>query len=952
MAFVRADNTAKHHLLILCNLNCEQKTRICFELPESFKNTDIDYRGNRTTETQSENINFLIDLMTEKLYKPELFDKDKKLHSILLDPGGVLCLTPEISAAKAVRYAESKKNYTPEAIILQSAKAMVMDLLTVFGKSSVITEEHDILRYAALLMENPYKNFSAFFKEGDEVPLTFFEYPRDLARLVMLPPGHAMFVAAQGRFRIAVIDGNEILIQRDSLQDASGNDFVILPPIPRPEANKILKIRLSQFGADGLRRETGSMLLLSDKTPVPQLKLNNTQIRKDNPVFLAANGLGGMMHIPVSCCEYSSKYDAILASNLHPDYPVDRWIMWNSCRLEVKHQTHTQVLSIDCLESFEVMADSRGCWIFNVPVGNGKFIKLKISMSMPEFKNAACMQIERLSDGSDNLLGNNAPVSVIVHIDLENRSFHNNSKLNDRIIEQWSKLTDLTENGFVFSPSAEHCLVLKSEIIDPENLDIDKAGNIRPTNFQFKPEARYGIYRPNEAERGLDPYNDLFSPGFFEFKLKGGTAALIYGENVPDKQSAEKVSIPKYTNSTAAPDSGFQEILRKNIKDFIVKRNELKTVIAGYPWFLDWGRDTLICTRGMLTAGYIDEVKDILLTFAAFAENGTLPNIIHGAEASNRDTSDAPLWLFTACRDFCSIMGISNLPEQTVPGKNSTILEILTEIAEEYIKGTPNGIRMDKESGLIYSPPHFTWMDTNYPAGTPREGYPVEIQALWFAALTFLYELTDDKKWSALAEMVKNSITKYYVNSEGWLSDCLHAPAGTPASQAVQDDALRPNQLLAVTLGAVTDFKTRKAILDSTASLLIPGAIRSLADRPVSVPLPVYSLNGELLNDPHNPYWGYYAGDEDTRRKPAYHNGTAWTWMFPLYPEAYYMTYGNHGIKTARAILSSSEYILSKGCIGHIPEILDGNFPHAQRGCDAQAWGISELCRVFALLNQ
>jgi predicted glycogen debranching enzyme len=297
-------------------------------------------------------------------------------------------------------------------------------------------------------------------------------------------------------------------------------------------------------------------------------------------------------------------------------------------------------------------------------------------------------------------------------------------------------------------------------------------------------------------------------------------------------------------------------------------------------------------------------------------------------------------------------MGISNLPEQTVPGKNSTILEILTEIAEEYIKGTPNGIRMDKESGLIYSPPHFTWMDTNYPAGTPREGYPVEIQALWFAALTFLYELTDDKKWSALAEMVKNSITKYYVNSEGWLSDCLHAPAGTPASQAVQDDALRPNQLLAVTLGAVTDFKTRKAILDSTASLLIPGAIRSLADRPVSVPLPVYSLNGELLNDPHNPYWGYYAGDEDTRRKPAYHNGTAWTWMFPLYPEAYYMTYGNHGIKTARAILSSSEYILSKGCIGHIPEILDGNFPHAQRGCDAQAWGISELCRVFALLNQ
>lgn len=952
MAFVRSDNADKHPLLVLCNLNCEQQTRICFELPQSFKKTDIDHKGQEATLNMEEHYNFLIDLLTEKLYKPELFDRVKKLQSILLEPGGVLCLTPEISAVKAVRYAENKRDYNPEAIIMQLAKAMVMDLLTVFKKSSVITQEHDILQYAVNLLENPIKNFSAFFDSNQEVPLTFFEYPRDISRLVMLPPGHAMFVAAPSRFRIAVIDGDEIIIQRDSLQDAAGNDFVILPPISQPKTNKLLKIRLSQFGLDGLRRESASILLLSEFAPAPELKLSNSRIRNDNPVFLATNGLGGMMHIPVSCCDYASKYDSVLAANLHDEFPVDRWIMWNSCRVEIKYQTHTQYLSIDCLESFEILADSRGCWVFNVPVGNGKFIKLRIIMSMPEMKNAAIMQVERLSDGYENLLQNNSAVSLIIHIDIENRSFHSNSKLNGQVIDSWGKSIQVTDDGFIFAPSDNNYLILKSEMSNFEKIEIDSCASFKNGTFQFKPEGRYGLYRANEAERGLDPYNDLFSPGYFEFRLKGDSAALIYGENIQDKTLIEKISVPDFNCYAESSYANFQEILRKNIKDFIVKRNDLKTVIAGYPWFLDWGRDTLICTRGMLTAGYIDEVRDILLNFAAFAEKGTLPNIIHGAKASNRDTSDAPLWLFTACRDFCNIMEISNLPEQIVPGKNITVKQTLVEIADAYIAGTPNGIKMDQESALIYSPAHFTWMDTNYPAGTPREGYPIEIQALWFAALQFLYELTGAEKWLTLANKVKISINTLFVNSEGWLSDCLHIKNGLPAAEAVQDDALRPNQLLAITLGAVTDFETRKAILNSSATLLIPGAIRSLADRPVKIQQPVYGLSGDLLNDPYHPYWGYYCGDEDTRRKPAYHNGTAWTWMFPSYPEAYYMTYGEQGIKTAKAILSSSEHILSKGCIGHIPEILDGNYPHSQRGCDAQAWGISELCRVYSLINQ
>jgi starch synthase (maltosyl-transferring) len=167
---------------------------------------------------------------------------------------------------------------------------------------------------------------------------------------------------------------------------------------------------------------------------------------------------------------------------------------------------------------------------------------------------------------------------------------------------------------------------------------------------------------------------------------------------------------------------------------------------------------------------------------------------------------------------------------------------------------------------------------------------------------------------------------------------------------AERDDALRPNQLLAITLGLICNADVCDAVLTACQALLVPGAIRSLADRPLKRPLEVRH-NGLLINDPHNPYQGRYTGDEDTRRKPAYHNGTAWTWQFPSYCEAWILRYGDEGKATARALLYSSIDLIRTGCLGHIPEILDGNFPHTPRGCDAQAWGVSELLRVWLLAS-
>jgi predicted glycogen debranching enzyme len=246
-------------------------------------------------------------------------------------------------------------------------------------------------------------------------------------------------------------------------------------------------------------------------------------------------------------------------------------------------------------------------------------------------------------------------------------------------------------------------------------------------------------------------------------------------------------------------------------------------------------------------------------------------------------------------------------------------------------------------------------MDTNFPAGTPRQGYPIEIQALWHYALTFMAQIDTPAhrdKWKNLASTVSRSIRDlFYMKDHGYLADCLYANPGISAKNAEIDDALRPNQLFAITLKAVSEPDIMEKIILHCGSLVVPGAIRSLADKPVKRPLEI-TYNGKVLSNPYHPYQGIYNGDEDTRRKPAYHNGTAWTWVFPSYCEAWPMVFGDHAKDTARALLASSVRILDSGCAGQVPEILDGDYPHHQRGCDAQAWGASEWLRVWIKLSR
>jgi len=328
-----------------------------------------------------------------------------------------------------------------------------------------------------------------------------------------------------------------------------------------------------------------------------------------------------------------------------------------------------------------------------------------------------------------------------------------------------------------------------------------------------------------------------------------------------------------------------------------------------------------------------------------------LPNMIRGADVGNRDTSDAPLWLFVAVADYLRASGRRDVLADDCGGR--PLQQVLADLAKAILAGSPNGIRADPDSGLVFSPAHFTWMDTNHPAGTPREGYPIETQALWYRALVLLAELDGrGARWAELAARVRDAVMRLYARGAGrGLSDCLHAGPGTPARKAHADDACRPNQLLAVTLGLVSDPAVARQIVAACWPLLVPGGIRSLADQPVAYPLAI-RYQGQLVNDPEKPYWGRYEGDEDTRRKPAYHNGTAWSWLYPSFVEALVIAHGSAARPAARSLLHAMVPVLESGCLGQVPEIVDGDAPHRQRGCGAQAWGVAELLRMVLALHE
>jgi predicted glycogen debranching enzyme len=777
------------------------------------------------------------------------------------------------------------------------------------------------------------------------------EYPRvviwtllDRRRITLIPPGHWLLLRDQRPFRAWLKrPDNGMWEEAESIEVQDGYAACFAPK--NLERSVDAQLTIERYALTSQKVEGAVRFLAA--TPI--ISGTFTKPPADSTILLT-NGRGGMAHLCVDLGRINSKYDCALGANLHPEFPVDRHIFVKRIRVWITADGFTTALNLQNLVSLKVGPPA--VWTFVAEAGDGRTVEVQLSADMLEGSNTTVFTCARLPGTRPADLPPQFHVHLTVRVDIEDRNFHTETHRNGAADYHFSTnchlLTD--QVGFDFTPAADRQLRVFS------NLGL------------FHPEVEWcqGIPHPVEQSRGQVVSGDAYSPGWFELPL-------VKNQNVTLVLSAEK-TVPTwplierdFTDRAIQDERAFEEAklpatdsfgrrLAIAARAFVARRGTGRTVIAGYPWFLDWGRDTLISARGLLAAGMVPDVAEGLLTFGRFCENGTMPNTIHGDNASNRDTSDAPLWYGIACAETAEKMG-ANLYETPVDRTGRNVADVLREIAVAYAKGTPNGIRMDPASGLIWSPAHFTWMDTNYPAGTPRQGYPVEIQVLWIQILRQVQKLglkPAAEPWEALANRAEESLRKYFwLEEQGYISDLLIATPGQAARDAVVDRALRSNYFLAISFGLFSGPQARRAVDAALRYLIVPGAMRTLAPLPVWPPLPIHGANGGLLNDPVEPYWGRYEGDEDTARKPAYHNGTAWVWLLPMACEALAKAWDKSpgAVAAARAYLGSMDQLLQTDCLGQLPEILDGDAPHVARGCDAQAWSVTEALRVWKLLG-
>ncbi|HZL77316.1 MAG TPA: amylo-alpha-1,6-glucosidase, partial [Candidatus Limnocylindrales bacterium] len=937
-ALLRESAEGKDSVLVLVNTDVEKENAIAIAGESSAG-------GAPAASYKFQISNFKFELLGQPLPKISATEAET---AFTLPPGAAFCLAP---AEKPVGLSgENYRRVRAQAAWAIESLNKIIPAETIDGldwhwlAEQVSRSPKNLLAAAGeFSARNAKTPFAEILREAEQQKI----FPRviewtllDARRVTLVPPGHWLLIEDSAPFRAELrSQKSEVRSQNESVatlhvQSIAVGDRHIASFAPRASAAET-ELILERYAATS-QKVSATIRFLASKPSAPRPKPQASDL------VLLTNGLGGMARLCVDLGRVNSKYDCVLGANLSPTVPVDRHVFVKRLRIWVNADGFLSPLDFKNLASFK--GDSPAVWHFVANAGDGRTVEIELCAEMVEGKNTTVFHFSRptkkLAHGKQ--LPAETDVRLTVRVDIEDRNFHSETKRNDGADFHFSSNTHVLPHhasrithhaGFAFTPAGDRQLHVFAD-----------AGEFHP-----QPEWCENIPHPVEQTRGQVGSGDAYSPGWFELPLaKGADVKLII-----TAETAPFGVLPSGGPNRLKPElQTFETQLERAAKQFVVRRDEGKTVIAGYPWFLDWSRDSLICARGLLATGMADEVKQLLLTFARFEKDGTLPNTIHGNDVSNRDTSDAPLWFAVVCEDLAD-KKFFNTPVDA----SRTIRDVLTSIAENYARGTPNGIRMDTDSALIWSPSHFTWMDTNFPAGTPREGYPVEIQVLWIRLLRQLEKISttaEQKKWRELAKHATASFKKlFWLEDKGWFADVLLAKPRVIARDATPSDALRSNCLFAVSLGLVTGERAKRCVEAAQKFLVVPGALRSLAPLPVSVPLAIYSNDGRLINNPPEPYWPRYEGDEDTRRKPAYHNGTAWTWTFPTFCEALARAWDFDPavVAAAKSYLGSSEKILNEGCLGQIPEILDGDATHTQRGCDAQAWGATEALRVWKMLN-
>jgi predicted glycogen debranching enzyme len=456
-------------------------------------------------------------------------------------------------------------------------------------------------------------------------------------------------------------------------------------------------------------------------------------------------------------------------------------------------------------------------------------------------------------------------------------------------------------------------------------------------------------YLPRETERGLDDHEDYLFTALFQATLKAGESLTIVvtteattpldGEasraQRADRESALLKTWQVQNDKSATNAPGWLRQLVLAADQFIVKRTlpeepDGHSVIAGYHWFGDWGRDTMIALPGLaLVTGRANVAKQILLAFAGFVDGGMLPNNFPDAGGKPEyNTVDAALWYFEAVRQYFAATQDTTTLEKLYP--------VLAGMIDAHVAGTRYNIHVDSTDGLLYAGGpgvQLTWMDAKVGdwVVTPRTGKPVEINALWINALETIAQFARQlnkpaDEYASLSAQAKSNFQKFWNAERNCCFDVIDVPGSAKSSG--KDASLRPNQILAVSLPvSPLSGDQQKSVVDICAQRLVT----------------CYGLRSLAEGEPG--YQGHYGGDQRAR-DAAYHQGTVWGWLLGPHALAHYRVYGARAA-ALRYLEPLGSNIGAYG-LGTLAEIFEGDPPHVPRGCIAQAWTVGEILRAWS----
>ena len=436
-----------------------------------------------------------------------------------------------------------------------------------------------------------------------------------------------------------------------------------------------------------------------------------------------------------------------------------------------------------------------------------------------------------------------------------------------------------------------------------------------------------------ERARGLDCVTDLAAPGTLRWALSDAAAVWMLSaegsDSAPPADETAAAAFERLRTAEARRRAGFAAPVLRAADGYLVRRGEGKTIIAGYPWFTDWGRDTFIALRGLcLATGRLDDARRILLEWAGTVSEGMLPNrFVDQGDAPEFNSVDASLWYVVAVREF---LELAARKDAISAADRPRLLDAVQDILLGYARGTRYGIGMDDDGLLMAgeSGVQLTWMDAKVGdwVVTPRIGKPVEVQALWVNALDA--GAATSVEWIGVKNRALASFQRRFWNPAGWLYDVVDADRQPGAV----DPTFRPNQIFAVgglPLALLDGVRARMVVEQVERRLWTPLGLRSLA--------------------PDEPgYVGHYGGGV-VERDGAYHQGTVWPWLTGPFVEAWVRV--RRGSDAARfaareRFLTPLLAHLEQAGIGHISEVVDGDLLHTPGGCPFQAWSLGELLRL------